>query len=74
MHSNAQIKQSAIDNFTISKNAKNLLSNQNEKVNEDELFIVQSPNTTYRRASKLIFILIRYLMVYTSLFIRNPGF
>lgn len=41
MHSNAQIKQSAIDNFTISKNAKDLLSNQNEKVNEDELFVVQ---------------------------------
>ena len=41
LHSNAQIKQSTIDDFTISKNAKNLLSTQNEKVNEDELFVVQ---------------------------------
>jgi hypothetical protein len=41
LHSNAQIKQSTIDNFSISKNAKDLLSTQNEKVNEDELFVVQ---------------------------------
>ena len=41
LHSSAQIKQSTIDNFTVSKNAKDLLSPQAEKVNEDELFVVQ---------------------------------
>ena len=40
----------------------------------DELFIVQGTTTVYRRASKLIFILIRYLMVITTLFIKNPTF
>lgn len=37
----AQISQSAIDNFTVSKGAKDLLSTNIEKVNEDELYVVQ---------------------------------
>ena len=41
LHSSGQIKQSTIDNFTVSKSAKDLLSTQAEKVNEDELFVVQ---------------------------------
>ena len=38
----------------------------------DELYIVQGTTKVYRRASKLIFILIRYLLVITTLFIKNP--
>ena len=38
----------------------------------DELFIVQGTTKAYRRASKLIFILIRYLLVITTLFVKNP--
>ena len=40
----------------------------------DELYKVQSTTTVYRRASKLIFILLRYLLVITTLFIKNPTF
>lgn len=40
----------------------------------DKLYMIQSLNTIYRRASKLIFIFIRYLMVIATLFIKNPGF
>ncbi len=38
----------------------------------DELFIVQGTTLAYRRASKLIFILIRYLLAITTLFIKDP--
>ena len=40
----------------------------------DELFIVQGATKAYRRASKLIFILIRYLLVITTLFIEDHTF
>ena len=40
----------------------------------DELHIIQGATTVYRRASKLIFIMLRYLMVITALFIKNPTF
>ena len=49
---------------------------QNDPLLQDanEMFLVQGTTKVYRRASKLIFILIRYLLVITSLFIKNPGF